>query len=573
MTKKSKLTTFVTLLFIFSFFVVPFASAVDTPPSEPSGGQAEGQPNGAGDPSQTSQAEVSHTGATTFTSDTTDENKKYSSTTGGENAILVSGGTVNLNTPAIEKSGDSDGDSADFYGTNAAVFVNNGATLNINGGSLVTNGAHANGLFAYGTGVLKASNVSIKTNSNNSGGIMVTGGGTLTADNCSVVTEGNSSAPIRSDRGGGTMTITGGTYESNGTGSPVIYSTAKVTVSDATLLSTASEGVVVEGANSVALDNVILTDTNTKLNGQSETYKNIFLYQSMSGDADEGTASFTAKDSVITTNKGDTFFVTNTTATISLENNAFTNTSGDFLRIEAAAWGTSGKNGGNVTLNLTNQNIKGDILVDSISTLDIKAAKGSIIIGAINSKNTGTVSLTLSEDSVLSLTADTYLASLKNSDSENSNIYSNGKYKLYVNGSEVSINSDTYTSSTNSNSSDTDSETYFTPSSNKNNSNVIIYVILGILGAITLVGAIAFATIHFKNKKSPKNKSDSKDVPPTTTPPTTTSTNVPPVTPSNPATPSTPASPTITPATPPVTPPTTTPPVTPPTTPPATPAA
>ncbi len=38
-----------------------------------------------------------------------------------------------------------------------------------------------------------------------------------------------------------------------------------------------------------------LIDSNTKLNGQSTTYKNIFLYQSMSGDAADGSATFTAK--------------------------------------------------------------------------------------------------------------------------------------------------------------------------------------------------------------------------------------------------------------------------------------
>mgnify|MGYP002868907136 CR=1 FL=1 len=110
--------------------------------------------------------------------------------------------------------------------------------------------------------------------------------------------------------------------------------------------------------------NVTLTDTNTTLNGNSETYKNIFLYQSMSGDADEGNASFTAKDSTITTNKGDTIFVTNTTATINLENNTFVNNDGDFLRIQTGKWGTSGSNGGNVTLNMTNQKVEGNIIVD-----------------------------------------------------------------------------------------------------------------------------------------------------------------------------------------------------------------
>ena len=266
---------------------------------------------------------------------------------------------------------------------------------------------------------------------------MVTGGGTLTADNLTVTTQGNSSAAIRSDRGGGTMTVNGGTYTSNGQGSPAIYSTADVTVNDAKLISTKSEGVVVEEKNSVTLNNTTLTDTNNTLNGNSTTYKNIFIYQSMSGDASVGTGNFTAKDSTITTNNGDTFYITNTDAVITLTNNKFTNTDGDFMRIEAAKWGTSGKNGGDVTLKLSNQAIEGDIIVDSISSLTMSLSDGSSYKGAINNANNGTVSLTLSENSKLTLTGDTYVKSLTDADTTYSNINFNG-YKLYVNGTDIS---------------------------------------------------------------------------------------------------------------------------------------
>lgn len=70
----------------------------------------------------------------------------------------------------------------------------------------------------------------------------------------------------------------------------------------------------------------------------------------MSGDAAQGTGKFTAKNSSFTTLKGDTFYITNTTAVINLEGNTFVNDSGDFLRAESAAWGRSGSNGGKVTL-------------------------------------------------------------------------------------------------------------------------------------------------------------------------------------------------------------------------------
>ena len=268
---------------------------------------------------------------------------------------------------------------------------------------------------------------------------MTTGGGIMNATNLTINTAGTSSAAIRSDRGGGIVTVDKGTYKTTGKGSPTIYSTADITVKNAKLISTASEGVVIEGKNSVTLENVELTDTNNTLNGQSTTYKNIFLYQSMSGDAANGEAIFTSKNSTITTNKGDSFYVTNTTATINLENNKIINndSSGNFLRIQKDSWGNSGSNGGIVTLNLINQEANGNIVVDSISKLNMKLSNGSLFKGSINNNNEGEVSLILDKTSSIILTGNTYVKSLVNDDSTNSNINLNG-YKLYVNGVELS---------------------------------------------------------------------------------------------------------------------------------------
>ena len=415
------------LVLLIIFMCIPVA--VMAVPSAPPG-----EPNGEPSSSQTS---VSYNGTTIVSVDTNESGKTYTSFNGGENALLVSGGISTITSPNVAKTGDSSGDEADFYGTNAAVLVYNGATLNINGGTVTTNGSHANGIFAYGTGIINISDSTINTLADNSGGIMVTGGGNLTASNLTIKTTGNSSAAIRSDRGGGVITVDGGNYETNGVGSPSVYSTADITVNNASLISTKSEGVVVEGANSVTLNNTTLTDTNTTLNGNSETYKNIFLYQSMSGDADAGTALFTSKNSNITTDKGDTMFVTNTTAIITLENNTFTNNDGDFLRIQKGKWGNSGSNGGNVTLNLTNQNVEGNIIVDNISTLNIKMDNSSTFTGAIDTENQAKeISITLSSDSTITLTNDTYIDSLTNEDSTNSNINLNS-HKLYVNGTQI----------------------------------------------------------------------------------------------------------------------------------------
>ena len=423
-------------IIIFSLVLLCIPTVVYAVPDKPPG-ESGGAPGNSND--------VSYNGANTITFDTNEEGKNFSSTTGGENSLLVSGGTSTLTNCSFSKVGDSSGDNADFYGTNAAVLTYNGGVLNIKGGNITTNGSHANAVFAYSNGTINISDAKINTTSNNSGGVMVTGGGTINADNLTVKTLGNSSAAIRSDRGGGTLTVNKGTYETNGMGSPAIYSTANIIVNDANLISNSSEGIVIEGKNSVTLTNTKVEDTNNTLNGNSETYKNIFIYQSMSGDADVGEATFKATDSKFITNKGDTIFVTNTKTTIELENNTITNNDGDFLRVQAGKWGNEGSNGGDVTLNMTNQKVTGNVVLDNISTLNLNMKDKSVLIGAINNASTAkNISVTLSEDSILSLTNDTYLSSLNNSKTDNSNIYSNGKYKLYVGGEEVSINSGNY---------------------------------------------------------------------------------------------------------------------------------
>ena len=230
-------------------------------------------------------------------------------------AITADGEEASWSNTAVVKTGDSgQGDEADFYGDNAAVFAANGGTLSLTNMVVETNGTHANAVFSYGEGTtVNVSDSYIETSGNCSGGLMTTGGGTMNAENLTIHTSGNSSAAIRSDRGGGTVTVTGGSYTTSGTGSPVIYSTADITVNNAVMESTASQGVVVEGKNSVTLNDVELTaDNNTKNSDKSDYYQAVMIYQSMSGDADEGTSSFTMKGGRLTNANGDIFFVNNT---------------------------------------------------------------------------------------------------------------------------------------------------------------------------------------------------------------------------------------------------------------------
>ena len=408
-------------------------SSDSAPGGSPDGTPPDGAPGGApGGGSDSGSADESGTASTIISSD----GKTYTNSTDGEHAIEADGTTVSYSDITVNKTGDSSGDESDFYGKNSAIYAKNGASLTLKNITVDTAGTHANGVFSYGSGTtVTISDSTINTTGNCSGGLMTTGGGTMIANNLTIHTTGNSSAAIRSDRGGGTVKVTKGTYTTDGKGSPVIYSTADITVSDATLTSTSSQGVVVEGKNSVTLNNVELTaDNNSKNSDKSDTYQAVMIYQSMSGDADEGTASFKATGGSITNKNGDVFFVNNTAATIELEDVDITNEDSDgvFLRAEAAGWGTEGSNGGDVTLTATDQDIDGDIIVDDVSSLDMTLTDGSTFTGSINSDGAaGEVNVTISADSTWNLTDDSYITSL---DANESSVNLNG-YSLYINGS------------------------------------------------------------------------------------------------------------------------------------------
>jgi hypothetical protein len=362
-------------------------------------------------------------------------NETLEATGDGEHVIEVDGESKSYSNTAVNKSGDADGDEADFYGDNSAIFATNKGTLDLSEMVISTNGTHANAVFSYGEGTtVNIKDSVIETSGNCSGGLMTTGGGTMNAENLNIHTTGNSSAAIRSDRGGGTVNVTKGLYTTDGTGSPVIYSTADITVSDATLESTASEGIVIEGKNSVTLNNVDLkADNNKKNSDKSDNYEAVMIYQSMSGDAAEGKSSFTMNGGTLTNANGDIFFVNNTVTEINLSKASIVNNdeSGVFLRAAAAGWGNEGSNGGQVTLNASEQEINGDIIVDEVSNTNLVLKDGSTLNGAINSSGQeGEVYVELSSDSKWTLTADSYITSLT---CDAGSINLNG-HTLYVNG-------------------------------------------------------------------------------------------------------------------------------------------
>lgn len=408
-----------------------------------------GAPGGSGE-------DITYTGAVTVTSADTQSGQSYSSETADESALLIeTSEEVEITDPTVTKSGSSDGgDNCNFYGQNAAILVKDGSTATITGGSVTSDADGANGVFCYGgnggqngaegdgtTVVIR--DTSITTTGNGSGGIMTTGGGTTYATDLNVTTSGQSSAAIRTDRGGGKVYVDGGSYTSNGLGSPAIYSTAEIHVENASLTSNLSEGVCIEGLNSIELTDCDLTANNTQCNGNATFLDSIMIYQSMSGDAASGTSSFTMTGGSLTSKNGHVFHVTNTNAVITLNGVEIVNEDSDNVLISVC---DDGWNGGNntATLNADAQELSGAILTGSNSSLTLNLMNGSTLEGYVDgnitnasgetvSTEVGTVSVTLDDTSTWTLTGDSYVTEFNG---DTSNIISNG-YTLYVNGEAI----------------------------------------------------------------------------------------------------------------------------------------
>jgi hypothetical protein len=403
-------------------------------------------PNGApgGAPGGGSMSVDTGTGAYVLTGGEALKGNTYTSTNADENAIRAEGDvTASLDGVTVEKTGGaaSSSDASSFYGLNSAILALDNATLNITGGTVTATAEGANGVFAYDGATINIQDTVINVSGGNAGGIEVAGGGTLNATDLTVNT--TVKAAIRSDRGGGTLVVDGGTYTTSGSsGAPAIYSTADITVSNATLTANDSEAVVVEGFNSVTLSDCSVTGNMSGTYGESsgENIHNVMLYQSMSGDAETGTSSFTMTGGTLISKNGDMFYVTNTSSVISLSGVDLTLADGAYLlRVSgndgSRGWGTAGANGGKATFNLSGQTISGDIYVDSISTLDMKITDTSSFTGSINPDGTQAVSLsvTLDSTSTWTLTADSYVTAFTGN---MNNVVTNG-HTLYVNGSAV----------------------------------------------------------------------------------------------------------------------------------------
>lgn len=423
-----------------------------------------------------------------------ENNGLYHTGSADENGILIkNGGALKLENSIINKTGNTatSGDDADFYGVNSAILINTNGTLDISNVEINTNSKGSNGIFvtnaeasttssdsasgsedggqppeAQGSGdqgqpadgngggeqpgqstvagstEATIKNVKITTHSDKSRGLDATYKGTINAENVIINTNGQSCAALATDRGEEQVhvknsDINTGVNKNSGRGSPLIYSTGNITVENTKGTSYVSQIACIEGKNSIEVTNSQLTgyaEGNRQDGDEYVDLGGVFIYQSMSGDADVGTSLFTAKNSELSIAEDSSvykeapmFHITNTACVVNLENTKLSFGSGVFLESSGQnQWGSEGSNGGVCELNTNNEQIDGNVIVDEISFLNW-TMKNTDFKGAINS--TGNTTVNVADGSTWTLTGDSSVSYLKLS----GNI-EYGDYSLTVNG-------------------------------------------------------------------------------------------------------------------------------------------
>lgn len=373
--------------------------------------------------------------------------------TNAESSTSSSGGSVSVDGNGLAEGAPSDangqggtppempsGDSSSNGGTPPEMPDSNGAP---SGGDSSAMGSNQDSV--DGTTEANIQNVEITTYSDKSRGLDATYNGIINAKNVVINTNGQSCAALATDRGEGEVHVSNselntGVSKESGRGSPIIYSTGNITVVDSTGTAYVSQIACIEGKNSIELTNCDLSAAaggNREDNGEYVDLGGVFIYQSMSGDADVGTSTFTAKNSVLSIEEDSDYYdsapmfhVTNTKAIINLDSTELNFGSGILLDVSGQSqWGTVGSNGGELTFNAKDETLDGNIIVDSISSLNMTLSSTSYI-GAINpSDDFGQTDLVIDSDSDWTLDGDSHISSLEN----NGEINYEG-HTLYVDG-------------------------------------------------------------------------------------------------------------------------------------------
>lgn len=302
--------------------------------------------------------------------------KSFTSSETDTSAIWVKDkGDLSLAGVQVSTTGNtSSNEGSSFQGLNAAVLASNGGKVLVQKGQVVSSGSGANGLFATGKdSVVQAADVTIRATGDGGHGIMTSFGGTISFSRGDIYTTNIHGAAIATDRGGGTITADNSKLVTTGRDSPMLYSTGKLIGRHLTGEALVSEAIVIEGQNSVALEDSVVAGSK---NGA-------MLYQSFSGDAHGFGADLKMKGGSFVAKKGALIFVTNNQASVTLSGVRVEAASGIIAKASADRWGRTGSNGGHLTLMATGETLNGNLVADAISSIDATLTGGTVLSGAV----------------------------------------------------------------------------------------------------------------------------------------------------------------------------------------------
>ncbi len=361
--------------------------------------------------------------ALTDGSTVTKTGETMSTTTSDYNVVQVTKGALNLNDCTVTKEGDYSssysGDDTSFYGTNSAVYASGSdAQINMSGGSVTTNAKGANAVFATDGATITVSDITIDNSKSVSRGLHCTGGGIINATNVNITTRSETSSTVATDRGGGTVTVNGGTITAKGSKSSVLYSTGTISVNGITGLSEKGPMATVEGGNSVMIENSEMT-SNAEARG-------ILLHQSNSGDAEGSKPFCTVTNSLLTTTNDSAplCFVTNVQGTLTLTDVTLSVASGKLMSVEYYKRGENST--GYLVLNTTKDSwsYTGDVDADDVNNVAVTVGNNVTWNGAVDTDNNAKSSaVTVESGAVWNLTGNTYVTTLVNNGTINKNGY------------------------------------------------------------------------------------------------------------------------------------------------------
>ena len=323
------------------------------------------------------------------------------------------------NLELTKESGKStDFDSSTLYGLNSTFIAKEGSEIFLEESKLSSSISYSSAFFATGLETTATlNNVELSTDKDNSSALNASSEAKIDISNSEIKTKGNNSDAIKTLDANSLININDSTIITEGQNSTLLYSKGKIEALNIKGTSN-SYLAIIEDRNSLEL-----TNANLITNGQDKTINEylgaflIYSQESVSASNNYTSAKLDIIDSIIEINKDSSwydktplFYLTNTEANINITNTTLNYGSDILLKAVAnSEYGDIGDNAASVTLTATDQELTGEIIVDSNSKVRLNL-NNSTYEGKINVDNlSANVDVTFDYDSRWELTGDSYI--------------------------------------------------------------------------------------------------------------------------------------------------------------------